>query len=233
MSVLIDEQVPRTLDRLLSRLESAAGRGDRVEAWLFEGAAHRREAERRLAGRGVSAVFRSAYKPLLHFFLEETNAAALRRTTVYYPVREGAHDRRFQLEAYPLAGLLGAVEVRFAAAPGALHYRVELEKRGGARETRHVFAPNRARVDHIGERVLAPTGWLRITDSDGTSVRLDEAIETEYEAIFASVMDVVRAHDWGAREPYFEQLVVRADLPDTDERLPFGDECLSTSEALH
>ncbi|HLY22201.1 MAG TPA: M14 family zinc carboxypeptidase [bacterium] len=233
MTVLLDERLPRTLEGLLSRLEREAASGDRVEAWLFESAARRRAAERRLAERGVPAVLRSAYKPLVHFFLEEADAGTLRRAAIRYPVRDGASEKRFRLEAYPLAALLPGVDVRLLPSPGACHYQVDLERRGGGTEMHRVFAPNRMREDHLGERVLAPAGWLRITGAGEDRPRVDEPMATEYETIFHRVLSAVRGRDWGTREPYFEQLVIDAEIPDVDEPLPYGDECLSTCEALH
>ncbi len=229
MTILLDEAVPRTLERLVRRLPDEAPRGARVEAWVFEDAAHRRAAERALAGRGIVATLRSAYKPLVHFFLEEVPLPSLRRVGVWYPVHEHADPARFLLEAYPLAALLRGVEARFVPGDAGLHYRVELEHRNGATETHRVFAPNRPREDHTGEAVLAPTGWLRIHGPRA----VDEAIETEYEAIFRRVLEVVRGHPWGTPEPYFERLVVRAEIPGADERLGYGHECLSLAEALH
>ena len=233
MTTLLDEHVPRTLDTLLSRLEHDAPAGSRVEAWLFEGASARREAERGLRGRGIEAVVRSAYKPLMHFFLEEIDTVGLRRATVHYPVRDDANEKRFRLEAYPLSPLLPGVDLRFAPGSAETEYRVELERRDGGMESRSVFVPNRIREDHLGERVLAPTGWLRVTGPEDARPRIDEPVVTEYEAIFERAMNAVRAHDWGTREPYFEQLVIRAEVPDAEQRLAFGEECLSTCEALH
>jgi len=245
MTVLLDGPLPRTLDDLLARIERDAAPGARVEAWLFEGSARRRASEQRLAGRGLTAVLRSAYKPLVHFFLEEADAGTLRRATIHYPVRAHAHDKRFRVEAYPLSALLRGVDVRFVEAADSPFYQVDLERRAGVdymlaggvsaggTETHRVFAPNRARDDHLGERVLAPTGWLRITAPGEEQPCVDEPIATEYETIFERVMEAVRAHAWGTREPYFEQLVIRAELPDVDERLAYGEECLSTCEALH
>ena len=233
MTLLLDERIPRTLDQVVARIERDAAPGAQVEAWLFEGAAARRAAERRLSERGITAELRSAYKPLVHFFLEEANAGTVRSAAIRYPVREGAREKRFLLEAYPLSTLLPGVDARFIAASEASHYQVDLERRDGKVETHRVFAPARIREDHLGERVLVPCGWLRITNPGEEQPRFDEPIATEYEAIFDRVIAAVRARDWGTHEPYFEQLVIRADLPDADERLAFGDECLSTCEALH
>ncbi|HKX18690.1 MAG TPA: peptidase M14, partial [bacterium] len=233
MTSLLDERVPRTLEVLLSHLERSAAAGSRVEAWLFEGTAARRDAEHRLHRRGVAAVVRSAYKPLVHFFLEEVETGPLRRATVHYPIRDGAHEHRFRLEAYPLSALLQGVELRFIPAAEGQDYRVDLERSGGSTETHTVFAPNRMREDHLGARVLAPTGWLRITEPGEDGPRVDEPVVTEYETIFERAINAVRGHDWGTREPYFDQLVIHAELPDVEHRLPYGEECLSTSEALH
>jgi hypothetical protein len=225
MTVLLDETVPRTL----GRLQDGVLPGERVEAWLFEDAAARRAAERQLAQRGATATLRSAYKPLLHFFLEEAAPQSLRRVTVRYPVHERADPARFLLEAYPLAALLRDVEARFIPGGADLHYHVELERRDGTRETHRVFAPNRLREDHLGEPVLAPTGWLRIHGRPG----VDEAIDTEYETIFSRVVAAVRNHAWGEEEPHFDRLTVWAEIPGADRRLDYGHESLSLAEALH
>ena len=233
LMLLLEERVPRTLDHLVSRLERKAAPGTRVQAWLFESVAQRRAAERQLGERGITAVLRSAYKPLVHFFLEEVDVGALRRATIHYPVHEHAHGKRFLLEGYPLAALLRGIEAQFVAGDDALHYQIDLESRGGGTKTHRVFAPSRVREDHLGERVLAPSGWLRITGPGEDRFRVDEPIVTEYDMIFQRVLDAVRAHEWGTREPYFEQLVIHAELPDVEQRLAYGDECLSTCEALH
>ncbi|HYM68521.1 MAG TPA: peptidase M14, partial [bacterium] len=233
MTVLLDESVPRTLDQLQERLRGDAFRGARVEAWVFEGAAQRRAAEERLAAGGVQARVRSAYKPLLHFFLEDVAAADLRRATVRYPVHDAAHGRRFLIEAYPLAALLKGTETRWLPGEAALSYRVELEYQGRDAAVHEVFAPNRVREDHLGERMLSPTGWLRITGSRDGVGDTDRPLETEFETTFHKIIAAVGTHPWGAQEPYFEQLVIRADIPGTEQRLPYLEECVSTAEALH
>ena len=69
MTLLLDATFPRTLVQLVERF--GANPVTRIEAWLFEDAPMRRAAEQALAAAGVQAVLRSAYKPLVHFFLEE------------------------------------------------------------------------------------------------------------------------------------------------------------------
>jgi hypothetical protein len=229
VKVLLNEAVPRALDRLAQRLLDGPFRGGPVEAWLFEDVERRRAAERELANHGLTVTLRSAYKPLLHFFLEEVSFQSLRRVAVQYPVHEAADPVRFLLEAYPLAALLRGIEVRFDPGDPDLSYHVELERRDGMRETHRVFAPNRLGEDHVGQPVLVPTGWLRIQGEPG----VDEALETEYEAIFTDVVRIVRDHPWGPTEPYFERLTVRAEIPGADQSLGYGQECISLAEALH
>src|SRR5450759_2343382 len=103
---LLDLTLPRTLDDWVARFEQSQWHGAAMEGWLFEGVGARRAAEQRLAAVGVKARLRSAYKPLLHYFLEEVDCQALAAATITYPVHPQASKRRFLLEAYPLAGLL-------------------------------------------------------------------------------------------------------------------------------
>ncbi len=233
MTVLLDTRVPRTLDHLLTQLTDDALRGARVEAWLFEGAARRRAAEHRLAAAGVRAQVRSAYKPLLHFFLEEVETAGLRHVTIRYPVCEPAASGRFLVEAYPLAPLLAGVDTRFVAGGPALSYHVELDYHDGTAAAHDVFVPSRVREDHLGERRLSPTGWLRITGSRGGRRDVDESLETDYETIFRTIIEAIQAHPWGPREPQFDQLVIRTEIPGEERRLPYYEECVSTGEAMH
>ena len=125
MTVLLDREAPRTLDALLRDL-SDGHQGAAVEAWLFEDEAARREAETALASAGVSARLRSAYKPLLHAFLEEIETEGLASATIRYPVHPAAVPDRFLLEAYPLTALLDGVELRFEPGDETLRYRVAL-----------------------------------------------------------------------------------------------------------
>ncbi|MFT7755589.1 UNVERIFIED_CONTAM: hypothetical protein ODX46_05580, partial [Salmonella enterica subsp. enterica serovar Enteritidis] len=78
MTLIYESGFNRTLDQLLATYGQAAAHGTRFEAWLFEDAPSRRAAEEKLAAIGVEARLRSAYKPLLHFFLEEVDTGALK-----------------------------------------------------------------------------------------------------------------------------------------------------------
>jgi hypothetical protein len=233
MTVLLDESVPRALDQLVQQLQDDAMRGACVDAWLFEGAEPRRAAEERLAAAGVRARVRSAYKPLVHFFLEDVATAGLRRATIRYPVCEPAASGRFLGEAYPLAALLTGVETRFLPGGPALSYHVALVYHDGTAAAHEVFVPSEIRVDHLGERRLSPTGWLRITGSRGGLRDVDRRLDTEYETIFRKIIGAIQAHPWGPHEPQFEQLVIRAEFPGVERRLPYYDECISTGEAMH
>ncbi|MCX7381693.1 MAG: hypothetical protein NT133_09835 [Alphaproteobacteria bacterium] len=95
-----------------------------------------------------------------------------------------------------------------------------------------VFAPNALRPDHLGTPNLTPCGWLRITDAAG-AVLEDGPLATEYEALFRTVMQTLAAHPWPASAPYFDVLAITATIPGIERPLPYGDEVISTAEALH
>jgi hypothetical protein len=103
MTLIHEQKVDRTLDTLVARFSGATG--TKIEAWVFDDEKSRRKAEAILAAAGVEAKFRSAYKPLLHFFLEEVDLENLSALHVVYPVHRACPKNRFLLEAYPLAGL--------------------------------------------------------------------------------------------------------------------------------
>ncbi len=223
MTVLLDTTIPRTLDALVERFSNA--RGARIEAWLFEDEAARRDAERRLAAAGVQATIRSAYKPLVHVFLEEIDASGLQRVTIKLPDHAAGSAPRFRSEAFPLAGLLHGVDLRFEDGGQPLAYELTLEY-AGRTDRRTIFTPNRVRTDHLDQQVLAPCGWLRTTDTD-------EPLETEFEAAFWQAMAAIQGHPWPATPPYFDTLEIRVETGGIERPLPFHDECLSTREALH
>jgi hypothetical protein len=238
MTLLIDVDIPRALDALLARFGDGACRGERIEAWLFEDVAERREAERRLAEAGVTARLRSAYKPLVHAVLEEIDLAGAAAVTVQTPAHPAGSERRFRIEAYPLAGLIAGTTLAFAPGEAALDYVVTVERPDGARETHRVFAPNRVQQDHLGETVLAPCGWLRHwragaarADTDGPDT--DGPLPTEFEGVFHAAMEAVRDHPWPDAPPFFDSLELRVTTAGIERRLDWHDECLSTREALH
>jgi len=233
MTILLDERVPRTLDRLLREWARDEHRGATLEAWLFEDETARRAAEQALAEAGIRARLRSAYKPLVHAFLEEFDTAGVTRVSVRYPVHRGADRLRFLLEAYPLAALLEGIETRFEPGEPDLTYAVTLEYADGRVAERAVFAPNRLRTNHLDQLDLTPTGWLKVTNRPGGGADLDEPLETEIEQVFHRVMAAVAAHDWPAEEPYAETLAIDVTIPGIERSLAYGDEVMSTREALH
>ncbi|WP_018632446.1 M14 family metallopeptidase [Neomegalonema perideroedes] len=217
--MILSADFPRTLEILAHRLRDAAAP---VEIWSFDGPQARREYEARLKAQGVEARMRSAYKPLLHAFLEEIPAEGLIRAEILHPVHPAATKRRFQLEAYPLIGLFPEVEFLFRPAPSGegLTYRLRLLQRDGSMREMEVFAPNRLHPDPTGALVLSPTGWLKIGGGAG------ERIETELEALFAAALAA-------APKAGFAQLRLSARIPMPDQPLHFGEEALSLQEALH
>lgn len=227
MTTLLDLTVPRTLDAVVDRFSDGAHRGFRIEAWLFDNRAARSAAEARLAAAGVTARIRSAYKPLVHYFLEEAPAAS-GSWTIELPTHEAARAERFRLEAYPLAGMMKDTDIVFAAGTEALAYGVKAANAPRA----SVFAPNRVRPDHLGTPTLSPCGWLRATDATGRVVE-DGPIETEFETVFRKVMAAVAEHPWPAMPPFFAVLDIEATVPGIETALDYGDEVVSTAEALH
>jgi hypothetical protein len=233
MTILLDTRIPRALDVLLGHWAGEANRGAHLEAWLFEDEEARREGERALARAGVTARLRSAYKPLVHAFLEDIDMAGLSRVTVRYPVHEEADSKRFLSEAYPLAALLDGVETIFEPAGADLTYRVTAEYEGGRIEEHAVFAPNRLRTNHLAQIDLTPTGWLKVTTQPSGAPDLDQRLETEAEQVFQVVMQAIIAHEWPAQEPYAETLAIDVAIPGIERPLGYDDEVMSTREALH
>jgi hypothetical protein len=232
-TVLLETTVPRTLDTWLARFDQPEWRGASVEGWLFEGVAARRAAQQRLQAAGVQATLRSAYKPLVHFFLEEVDRSALAAVTVRYPVHPQASAGRFLLEAYPLAAMLPGCALEFEAGGADLHYQLALAWKDGRRQQLDVFAPNRIHIGPAGNVLLSPTGWLRVRSGTAPATALDAAQATEHEQVFERVLQAVNAHAWPQTEPYFQRLDIRVDLPGIEQPLPPLEECISTHEALH
>ncbi len=233
--VLLERRFERTLSLWLERFSAPRWRGCHLEGWLFEGPAERRAAEQQLAALGVHARLHSAYKPLLHHFVDAgVQPGELVAARVLYPVPESGPARRFALEAYPLGTLLptGALEL-LPRTDGATCYTVELEWRDGQRTVEQVEAPNRRHLDTVGQPVLSPTGWLRVGTAAGRGDLIDTAVTTEYEALYACAMQAIMDHPWDHDEPYFERLDIRAELPGCEHGLAWSEERPSTLEAMH
>ena len=218
MTSILEIDIPRTLDEIV---RDHAGAGTSLEAWVFEDEPTRRAAEGELAAAGVRARIRSAYKPLLHFFLEEIELTGLTAVTVRLPSHARADKQRFRVEAYPLSGLLRGVSLRFEAGGEELHYLVTTEH--GARRTEHrVFAPNRERTNVLGEKALAPCGWLQ-----------GKPLLTEFETAFDKIMVALDGHAWKKTQPFFEVLDIVVHTGGIEQRLAYGDESISTRESMH
>ncbi|MFD2263168.1 peptidase M14 [Lacibacterium aquatile] len=231
MTTLLDIRVPRTLDGLVERL--ADQKGATVEIWTFDDAPSRAAYTRRLADVGIKAILRSAYKPLLHFFLEEVGQGDLASAAIRYPVHAEAAERRFLSEAYPLAALLPRTALTFEAGIANLTYEVGMSDAAGRSCMHPVFAPNRITTDHLDQTVLAPTGWLRITPEGADVPTVDVALETDFEILFNRIIAALQTHPWGKQEPYFKRLDISVDMPGEDRPLPYQDEVVSLREALH
>lgn len=231
MSVLFEKAYPRTVHALVERFMKPEMRGAEMEAWLFDDQPSRFAAEMKLREAGVEARFRSAYKPLLHFFLEEVDGATLKSAAIRYPRHDACVQNRFLLETYPLSALLPGVDVTFAASgKDDFYYEVDLLFADGNSENHRVFAPNRVHEDFIGETLVSPTGWLSITHHGRTD---SERFETSYEKLFHDTISAIATHDWKHGEPYFDELNIAVSLPITDRRLPYDEERLSLTEAMH
>lgn len=216
----------KTHSSALQALISDAKQGAKLELWTFDDTKTRKAAEAAFAAKGVRAWVRSAYKPLLHAFLEEIDVEGVSAIEVRYPVHPNAPENRFRLEAYPLAAMLGNREVSFVPRNDAdLHYEVVLTREGAA-EALSIACPNRVHSDVVGETNLSPCGYL-IKDGEGTVWKSD------YEQLFEDAISAIATYPWGNDEPYFEELNIRVELPVSDEAIDYGDEVISLSEALH
>lgn len=237
MSVLLDRSFPRSLDALVATFSTPAYQGAQLEAWLFEGADARRAAEVQLAGHGVRATIRSAYKPVLHAFLEEIDRDGLVSVTMQYPRHDHATPNRFLLESYPLQSMFADIAWTVQPGPvehedGALRYQLVLYYADGRVDTRDVLAPNVRCVDHIGQAQISPAGWVRVSNCTDEA-DIDQAWPTEVEGVFEAVVRAVQTHPWGNDEPFFEQMEIRVDMPGMEFMLGYGQEQVSTFEAMH
>ncbi|MEO6984778.1 MAG: M14 family zinc carboxypeptidase [Paralcaligenes sp.] len=232
MQTLLEQTFVRTADQLLRQLSADIYRNAKVKIWLFEGLTKRQALQADLATAGVQARVFSAYKPLLHFFLEEVDAAGLQRARIEYPRHPACVPNRFLLEAYPLTELFPGVDIQFTEGPDTTsqsYYQVALSYADRV-EDRRVFAPNIFSKDFLGLDIYTPSAWMKVT---GGSHALDAHVLSEYQQAFQSVMTAVTQHDWGSVEPYFNQLRVAMSLPGIERCLSYGHEHLSTTEAMH
>ena len=217
--------------------------GHTLELWLFEGVQARQALAIQLQQRGIHAQVRSAYKPLLHAFLEEIDTGTLASVVIEYPRHTVADPRRFLLEGYPLEAVIPGIEVSWLAAQDTPAtststeqpvYQLALTDRSGSVQTLQLVAPNVLKTDlALGQQSLCPTGYLRVSDSQSGQLLLDERLETEFEQAFQMLMRWVSEQPWGPAEPYFERLLLRVELPGAEIVDEQGRLLASTYEALH
>lgn len=235
MSRIFSTKIALTSQQLIEQFAHADYQDYIIEAWLFADRQHRQQAETELLALGISATFRSAYKPLLHFFLEELPVPLrqLSQIDVHYPLHPAASEKRFLLETYPLAALVGNAKLQFIP-NGSLTdtYDVILHASTGEKSQHKVFAPNHLQQHVSQQSHLSPTGWLKITDATG-KISTNERLITDYEMLFHGAMGAISKYDWEKTAPYFEELNIRANLPWKDEPLAYGHEAISLGEALH
>ncbi|MCO4787431.1 MAG: peptidase M14, partial [Marinomonas atlantica] len=117
MTHIFSTHIKPTVDELIETFGTPEYKGQFIEAWLFEDKKRRKTAEVELLKYGVNAKFRSAYKPLLHFFLEDLDAESkdLSHIEVHYPLHPNAYEKRFLLEMYPLSALINETEINYVA----------------------------------------------------------------------------------------------------------------------
>jgi hypothetical protein len=223
--------------------------GHTLELWLFEGVQARQALAIQLQQRGIHAQVRSAYKPLLHAFLEEIDTSMLASVVIEYPRHTAADPRRFLLEGYPLEAVIPGIEVSWVAAQDTAAtstststststeqpvYQLALTDRSGLVRTLQIVAPNVLKTDlALGQQSLCPTGYLRVSDSQSGQLLLAERLETEFEQAFQMLMRWVSEQSWGSSEPYFERLLLRVELPGAEIVDQQGRLLASTFEALH
>ena len=235
MSTIFSSQLALTSHQLVERFRQPKYQGYTVEAWCFADKKHRQAAEEALQQHNVQAKFRSAYKPLLHFFLEDISfpVETIKHIKVAYPVQHKASEKRFLLEAYPLAALYKEQNIEFIANPQQEDcYQVEFVFHSGESQCYEVFAPNHLKPSYIQQLHLSPSGWLKVWQPTG-DVLEDKRLVTDYEQLFEQAMQAISQHPWQPHEPYFEELQIQVTLPYQDQALPFAHESISVREALH
>lgn len=234
MTHIFSTTITPTTHQLVKQFGKPKYQGQLIEAWVFADKTHRLQAEAALLDLGVKAKLRSAYKPLLHFFLEDIDvlSSQITRIEVHYPLHEAASEKRFLLETYPISTLVGKANIDFIANPNSSDcYEVILRSATGVQTQHKVFAPNRLHPDLIGQAYLSPTGWLKVIDSEG-KVALNECLLTDYESLFSAGMQAISQHSWAETEPYFEELSIQVSLPWQEQSINYKHEVISLSEAL-
>lgn len=258
MTTLLTQTYARTLTHLID--EIAEYKQHKIEVWLFEAQHDRAKIESALIKQGFNLKIYSAYKPLVTFFLDERNDHDYQSLTIEYPIFEGAPEKRFLLECYPLTGCFPNTNIEFKAQtektqdPNQLFYQIRAVTPKGEIKQWSIFAPNRFETDFLGQMCLSQTGWIKITDKNQDkqpTIALDmnaiknQPLMTEFELIFKEAMDAIERdatttltqleqnNQLSKRPLFFEQLKIDLTLPMTDTSLEFGQEIISFQELLH
>jgi len=227
---LLDLSLPRSLSVLQDWARRE--RPSRLQAWVFEGLLARRAAEQALAALGIEAEIRSAYKPILHAFLEQhgldgaTYREANQTGDALLEIRlPAALAQRLRMEAYPLAGLLRNTALSFvddaSLAPD------EVRVRWGGQDLTPIFVPLRS-----GGAGASATAWLRAWAAEDL-ISDGPLLGDDYQGAAEAVFAAVAAHAWGEAEPFFDRLLIHIEMGGIEEKLDLGDELMSTREALH
>ncbi|MCE0495677.1 M14 family zinc carboxypeptidase [Vibrio salinus] len=235
MNTIYSGSLPTTLSQLLDEFSVRSDRPARVHVWVFADKKSRRLAEQSLEHLGIEARMFSAYKPLLHYFLETLfiDERGFERVEVIYPKGLVASENRFLLESYPLAGLIEDGQLDFIPSHQfSTDYQVRIHRKNRETELRTVFAPNHIHLSVTGEKIQTPTGWIRAFDESGVCIK-DERLKTDFELAFETIIKAVSTHEWPQQSPYFEQLRVRVEVPAEDEPVGYGHESVSLQEVLH
>lgn len=237
-ATLCDVTIDPTLDGLVETYLDPAYAGASVEFWVFDGLERRRAAQDRLRRAGVEAWIRSAYKPLVHAFLDELDLASADSVRVRYPLVGGVDAGRFLLEAYPAGCLVGERTLVLEAGreqdpAGLLVYQVDLFNKDAQIETVEIAVPNSLTPDHLDRTVLSSSGWVRVRSQTSPGMNEDRPVRTDLQQAFDTALTVMQAHDWPEAPPFFERMNVRIEAPFYDRDIGVGRECLSTAEAMH
>lgn len=241
MKTLFEHTIDSMSTRLLSRTDWHNWQGQTIDLWLYQDRVSRLALEKRLTALTKGQVrVRSAYKPLLHFFLEEVDLALLAGIQIHYPLHPNADAKRFLLEAYPLANMLSHCKTSWVPfslneqnPTMPLQYLLTLTDTKGQTHQCHVDAPNKLVLDHLQETVLCPTGYLRISAKDTDLPLHSEYFDCEIESAYSLVMNCVQQYAWPSQEPYFERLEVQVDVPGAEVFDEQDVLIVSTLEALH
>ena len=235
MTLISDKRYARTLDTLVDRILTLGDGTREVEAWLFDDLDDRRRAEGLLAAAGIKARLRSAYKPLVHYFLEELEGELQEvvAVSIGYPVVAEAIKDRFLLECYPLAGLFPGLRFSFAGQRQEVPiYQVTLTSASGQQRLHQVFAPNGQHLDQVDETHFSPTGWLKRIGQDGSLLE-NGPLVTDYQQLFTDTIAIIDAQPWRQSQPFFDELNITVTLPGGELPLSYGQETISRHEALH